>query len=137
MLCLSFTYAAFQRSSVDIISGKLTDSNSGIFMSIHLDKCEPAIGRKSCLNNVAEVLEERNNVVLSCVRSEVADIASSLPSRSLSQDHLIALCTLRWKLVMTAEGGCRAHPHGRHGLLLRDGRLSLLVGPVAANSART
>ena len=136
MLCLSFTHAALQRSSVDIVTGKLTDSNGGIFVSIHLDEREPAISRESGLNNVAEVLEERNNVILSRVRSEVADVASSLPSRSLSQDHLIALCTLRGKLMMTAERGRRAHSHSCHGLLLRDGRLALLIGPVAANGAR-
>lgn len=36
-----------------------------------------------------------------------------------------------------AEWSGRRHAHGGHGLLLGDGRLPLLVGPVATDGART
>jgi len=52
-------------------------------MSIHFDKGEAAVRLEPRLNHVAEVLEERNKIVLCSVRREVANIARGLPLRSL------------------------------------------------------
>lgn len=88
-------------------------------MGIHLDKRKATISLEACLNNVAKVLEERYEVVLGGVRSEVADVTGSLPSRSLLDNHIVALDAVGWE-VMVAERCRRSHTHRRHGLLLGD-----------------
>ena len=101
-------------------------------MGVHLDEGEAAISLEASLNNVTKVLEKRNEIVLGGVGSKIANIAGCLPSRSLLDNHVIALNTMGWEVVM-AKGGGWSHSHGRHGLLLRDGWLTLLICPVAAN----
>ena len=105
-------------------------------MGIHLDECETTIRLEARLNNVAEVLEERYEVILCGVRSEVADVACGLPSGSLLDNHIVALDAMGWEVMMTEWSG-RSHAHRRHSLLLGDRRLAFLVGPVAANGARS
>lgn len=103
-------------------------------MTFHLDECEPAIRLKPCLYNVAKILEQGYQVVLSRVWSEVADITCCLPARGLVQNHVIGLTPLSWEL-MVAKGSGGRDTHGCHGLLLRDRRLTFLVCPVASNGS--
>ena len=88
-------------------------------MGVHLDKGKPTISLEASLNNVTKVLEQRNEVVLCSVWSEIADVDSCLPSRGLLCDHIVACDTVGWEVVVTEWGGWR-HAHGRHSLLLSD-----------------
>ena len=130
------TYAALQRSTIDVIATQLTDGHCCVFVRIHLDESKATIRLEACLGNKTEVLEKRNEVVLSRVRSKVADIARGLPLWGLRNDHLVALHTVSGEVVM-AVWSCRSHSHGRHSLLLRDRRLALLIGPIATNGPRS
>lgn len=86
-------------------------------MGIHLDKRKSTISLESGLNNVSEVLEQRNKVVLGRVRSKVPDVTGRLPLRRLLNDHIIALNTVGWEMVMT-ERSRWCHTHSSHSLLL-------------------
>lgn len=130
------TYAALERSAVDVVAIELADGHGGVLVGIHLDEGEASIGLEASLGDIAEVLEQRYEVRLSCVRSEVADVARRLPLGSLLYDHVIALHTVGREMVVAERSG-RRHTHGGHGLLLGDGRLALLVCPIAANGTRT
>ena len=105
-------------------------------MCIHLDKGETAVRLEPCLDHVTEVLEERNKIVLCSVWRKVANVAGGLPLRSLLDDHIIALDAMGRKMVMTVWRSW-GHTHSGHCLLLGDGRLTFLVGPVAAYSTRS
>ena len=105
-------------------------------MRVHFDKSKAAIGLKTSFQDVPEVLEQRDQVVLSGVRCQVTHVAGGLPLGSLLNNHVITLDAMSGKVVVT-KGDCRGHSHGGHRLLLGDGRLTLLVGPVAPNGTRT
>ena len=130
------TYAALEWAAVDVVRVELTDCHGSILMRIHLDEREPTVGLKASLENVAEVLEQRHQVILRGVRGQIADVAGGLPLGSLLDDHVITLHTLSGEVVVSKRSG-GGHAHGSHGLLLRYGRLTLLVGPVAADGARS
>lgn len=129
-------YAALQGTAIDIVSVELTDGHGSVFVTVHLDECEATVRLKTGLENVAEVLEKRDEVVLRGVRGQVAHVARGLPLRGLLDDHVVALDAMGGEMVM-AEGRGRSHAHSRHSLLLGDGRLSLLIGPVAADRTRS
>lgn len=105
-------------------------------MRVHLDECKAAIGLKTSFEDVTEVLEQRDQIVLRGVRRQVAHVAGGLPLGSLLNNHVITLDAMSGKVVVT-KGDSRGHSHGGHGLLLRDGRLALLIGPVAPNGTGT
>jgi len=129
------TYAALERTAVDIVAVELADGHGSVLMRVHFDKGKPTVGLEARLGYVAKVLEERNQVRLRCVRCQIADVARGLPLWSLCDDHVIALHPMGGKMVVTKW--CRwSHAHGGHGLLLGDGGLALLVGPVASNGSR-
>lgn len=87
-------------------------------MGVHFYEREPSISLEAGLDNVTEILEERDEIILSRVRREISDIASRLPGRSLLDNHIIALDSVGWEVVMAERSSWR-HAHGRHGLLLR------------------
>lgn len=130
------TYAALQGSAVDVISVQLANGHGRVLVRIHLDEGKTTVGLETSLHDIAKVLEEGNQVVLGGVRGQVAHIARGLPLRGLLDHHVVALDAMRREVVVTKRRG-RGHAHGGHGLLLGNGRLSLLVGPVAPNSAGT
>jgi hypothetical protein len=130
------TYAALQRPPVDIVAVELTDGHGGILMSVHLDEGKPTIRLEARLGDVAKVLEEGHQISLRGVGREIANVARSLPLGSLRNHHVVALNTVRGEVVMS-EGGGGCHSHGRHGLHLGHGRLTLLICPVATDGART
>ena len=105
-------------------------------MGVQFDKRKSPIGLEARLDNVAEVLEQRDEVVLSSVRRQVSDVASCLPRGSLLDNHIIALNAVG-REVMMAERSGRCHAHGRHGLLLRNRWLALLICPVATDRPRS
>lgn len=129
------TYAALQRTTVDLVAIQLADSHGSILMCVHLDKGEATVSLETGLEDISEVLEQRYEITLRGVGGEVANVAGSLPLRGLLHNHVVALDTLGREVVVT-EGSGRGHAHGGHGLLLRDRRLPFLVGPVAADSTR-
>jgi hypothetical protein len=104
-------------------------------VGVHLYECEAPISLEAGLDNVAEVLEERDEIVLSRVWCEVSNVASSLPGGSLLDNHIIALDPVGWEVVMAERSSWR-HAHGGHRLLLRYRWLALLVCPVATDRAR-
>lgn len=130
------SYAALQRTSIDVVSVELADRHGGVLMRIHFDKGKATIRLQAGLKDITKILEERNKIVLRRVGSQVAHIACGLPLRRLLDDHVVALDTVCGEVVVAERRG-RGDSHGSHRLLLRDGRLSLLVGPVAADGART
>lgn len=103
-------------------------------MRIHLDESETAIRLEASLGDIAEVLEQWNEVVLGGVGSEVANVASSLPLRSLGKNGIVRLDALGGELVVLAERTGRGNTHLGHDLLLSERGLTLLVGPVATDS---
>lgn len=105
-------------------------------MAVHLDEGETAIGLETRLHDVAKIGKQRDEVVLRGVRGEVAHVAGGLPGRSLADDHVVAVDAVGGE-VMVAVRGRWSHAHGLHGLLLGDGGLAFLVGPVAADGTRT
>lgn len=128
------TYAALEGTTIDVVAVQLANGHGGILMRVHFDKRESTVGLQTGLNHVAEVLEEWDEIGLRGVRGQVTHIARGLPLWGLLDDHVVALDAVGREMVMT-EGRGRRHPHGGHGLLLGNGRLTLLVGPVATNSA--
>lgn len=130
------TYATLQWTTVDIVAAKLADGHGSILVRVHLDEGEAAIGLEAGLDDVTEVLEERDKVVLCGIWGEVPNVAGGLPLRGLSSNHVVTLDSMGGKVVV-AEWGGWGHAHGGHGLLLGDRRLALLVGPVAADGTRT
>ena len=104
-------------------------------MGVHLDESKATVGLEASLGDIAEVLEQRNEIVLGGVGGEVANVASGLPSGSLLDHHLVRVCALGREAVV-AEGSGRGHAHLSHGLLLGVRGLALLVGPVATDGAR-
>ena len=123
---------------MNIVTAELADGHCRVLMSIHLNKSKSTIRLKSCFNDISKILKKWNKIVLRSIGSEISNITSSLPLRSLLYNHFVALDTMRREVVMTgAVGSGRCHAHGGHGLLLRDGWLSLLIGPVAADRTRT
>lgn len=129
------TYAALERTTIDVVTVELANGHGSVLVGVHFDKGKTSVGLEARLGYVAKVLEERNQVRLRCVRRQIADVARGLPLRSLCDDHVIALNTMRREMVM-AEWGSRRHAHRGHSLLLGDGGLSLLVSPVASNGSR-
>lgn len=105
-------------------------------MSVQLDESETSIGLESRLDDEAKVLEQWNNIIWSRVRSQVANIDGRLPARGLRQDDLVASNAMRRELVVSVRSS-RGQSHGLHGLLLRHGRLTLLVRPVAPDCSRS
>lgn len=128
------TYAALQGSSVDVISVQLANGHGRVLVRVHLDEGKTTVGLETSLHDVAKVLEERHQIVLGGVWGQVTHIARGLPLWGLLDHHVVALDAMRREVVVTERRG-RGHAHCGHGLLLGDGRLSLLVGPVASNSA--
>ena len=105
-------------------------------MSVELNESEATVGLEARLHHIAEVLEQRDQVVLSRVRRQISDIARRLPPRGLVHHHVIAIDTVG-REVMVAKGRRGSHAHLLHRLLLSHGRLSLLVRPVAADGTRS
>jgi hypothetical protein len=103
---------------------------------VHLDESKAAVRLETGFGDISKVLEERDQVGLRSVGSQVANIARGLPLRSLRNNHVVALDAVGREMVVT-EGGRWRHSHGGHGLLLGNGRLALLVGPVAADGTRS
>lgn len=86
---ISITYAALQGATVDLVAVELANGHGGVLVGVHLDKSEATVRLEAGLGDVAKVLEEGNKVVLCGVRSKVAHVAGSLPSRSLSDYRLV------------------------------------------------
>jgi len=105
-------------------------------VSVHLHKSKATVGLKARLRDISEVLEQWHKVILGRIRRKVANIAGGLPLRGLRHDHVIASTSMRWE-VMVTEWRSRRHSHCGHRLLLGDGWLAFLVGPVATNRTRS
>ena len=130
------TYTALKWPTVHVVTAQLTDGHSSILVGVHLDKGESAISLKSSLYDVSKVLEQRYKVVLRSVRGEIANVAGCLPRGCLLHNHVVALDTVGWEMVMTKRR-CRRHAHCTHLLLLGDGRLTLLICPITTNRTRS
>jgi hypothetical protein len=102
---------------------------------VHFDEGKSTVRLEARLGNVTKVLEEGYKVRLRRVGRQVANVAGRLPLGSLSNNHIITLNTMGGEVVVTKRSR-GSHAHGGHGLLLRDGRLTLLVSPVAADGSR-
>ena len=126
------TYAALQRAAIHIVPVHIAYGHSGILVRVHLDKRKASVGLEPGLDDVAKVLEQRHDFGRRRVRRQVADVDGGLPVRGLAQYDFVASGAVGGELVV-AERGRRRQAHRRHCLLLGDGWLALLVGPVAAD----
>ena len=129
------TYTALQRSSIDIVPVELTNGHGGFFVGIHLYERKAPVRLEPCLDDESKIIEKWDQIILGCVRREIADVAGGLPLRSLLNDCLVAASARRRELVVTVWGR-RRHSHCSHGLLLGYGWLAFLVRPVAADRSR-
>ena len=129
------TYAALQRTAIDVVPVELANGHGSVFVCVHLDESKATVRLETGFGHVTEVLEKGNKVRLGSVRGKVADVAGSLPLSGLRHDHVVALDTVS-REVMVTKGSGWGHAHRGHGLLLRNRRLALLVSPVAANGTR-
>ena len=134
---VAITYAALERATVDIVARELADSIGGVLVRVHADEGEATVSLEAGLGHESEVLEKRDDIVLGRVRRKVPHINGCLPRWSLSKDHIIALDSLSRVLMVATKGVRGRHSHTNQSLLLRDGGLPLLVGPVAANGTRS
>jgi hypothetical protein len=129
-------YATLERAAIDIVPTQLAYRHCGIFVRVHLNESEAAIGLESSFDNISEILKQRNEIRLGRIRSKVADVARRLPLGSLREDHFVTLNSMLGKAVMAIRSR-RCHSHGRHSLLLGYRRLAFLVGPVATDCTRS
>lgn len=88
-------------------------------MRIHLHECKATIGLEASFKDIAEVLEQGNQVILGGIRCEIAYVASSLPLGSLLSNHIVALNAVGWEVVVSERSG-RRHAHSNQCLLLGD-----------------
>lgn len=56
------TYAALERSAVDVVAIELANGHGGVLVGVHLDKGKATVGLETGLGNVTEVLEQRHKV---------------------------------------------------------------------------
>ena len=101
-------------------------------MRIHLDKGKSSVSLEARLDNESEVLEERHHVVGCSIRRQVSHVACGLPIRGLAQHHVVAAHAMSRELVVSERRRWR-HAHSLHRLLLSNGWLALLVGPIASD----
>jgi len=130
------TYAALERTAMNIVAVQLANSHRSVLVRIHLDEGESAVGLETGLDDVTKVLEQRHKIILRRVGGEISNVASRLPSRRLADNHVIAVDSMGWEVVMAIRRG-RRHAHLLHGLLLSDRGLALLVCPIAADGPGT
>lgn len=130
------TYTALEWPTIDVVAVHLADGHSGVLVGVHLDEGKAPVGLEPRLDDKTKVLEQGDHIARSRVRREVADVASRLPVERLSQNDFVTSHAVCRELMVTERGG-RSHAHRLHSLLLRNGRLTLLVGPVATDGART
>lgn len=126
------TYAALEGTAIDVVPVQLADGHGGVLVGIHFDKGETPVGLETGLDDETKVLEQRNNVGLGRVGSQITNVAGSLPGRRLIDNHVVAVDAMSREVVVAVRGGW-GHAHLLHCLLLGNGRLALLVGPVAAD----
>lgn len=104
------TYAALQRTTVDVVTVELTDGHGSVLVGVHLDEGKSTIRLETGLGNITKVLEKRNKIRLGSVGRQIADIAGCLPLRSLRDNHVVTLHTVGWEVVVSeGSGGCHAH----------------------------
>ena len=111
------TYAALQWSAIDVVATELADRVGCVLVRIHLDESEAAIGLESCLGNVAEVLEQRDKIVLSRIWRQIANVARCLPLWGLVHNHFVGLRATSREGVVAIWSGW-SHAHLDHCLLL-------------------
>jgi hypothetical protein len=128
------TYTALQRAPVDIIATQLANRHGGVLVCVHLNKSKAAIRLEASLNNVSKILEQGNKVILGGIWRKVANVDGGLPLGSLLHNHIVALDTVGWEMVV-AERRSRSKSSRHHGLLLGDRWLALLIRPVTAYRA--
>lgn len=66
----------------------MSDGQSGILVGVELDKRKASVGLHADFNNIAIALEKRNEIGLSGVGNEVADIDSSVELGCLGSNSL-------------------------------------------------
>lgn len=100
---MSVTHTTLEWPSVDVIAVKIADRIGGILVAIHLDESKATIGLPACLDYVAEVEEQRYQIVMRCVGREVTNIAGGLPLGGLLDHYIVRLGPLSRELMMTAK----------------------------------
>ena len=53
----TITYAAFERTAINVTATQLADSHSRVLMSVHLDESEAAVRLKARLGHISEILK--------------------------------------------------------------------------------
>jgi hypothetical protein len=81
--------ATLDRPSMDHLSLKLDDSHCGVLVRVQLHKCETAISLHAYLRKISNRLEERDQIRLSAVRDEIANVDGSVVRGSLLHDCFV------------------------------------------------
>ena len=58
------TYAALQRTAVNLVAVELADGVGGVLVGVHLDEGKATVRLEASLGDISEVLEQRDEVVL-------------------------------------------------------------------------
>ena len=125
--------AALDRAAVDHLTLELDDGHRGVLMRIKLDESEATVRLHADLREVANRLEEGDEIGLSRVRDEVADVDGGVIRGSLGYHGLVRE---RPTLEVHRRWGPSAHASAHGGGAAASCALSLLVGPVDADRAR-
>ena len=125
--------AALDGPTMDHLSLKLDDGHSGVLVSVQLDECEATISLHAYLRQIPDRLEERDQVRLSAVRDEIANVDGRVVRGGLLHDRLVREGATQeihrsWGSSATAHRGASRTGGGT--------TLSLLIGPVDTNGAR-
>ena len=125
--------ATLNWSTMNHLSLELDDSHRSVLMSVKFDKSEAAVGLHPDLGEIATRLEERDEIGLGSVWSEVSDVDSAVVCGGLLDYRLVgkgATGEVDGGRNADASGGAvGGDSHGRSAL-------GLLVRPIDSNSTR-
>ena len=125
--------AALDGPTMDHLSLKLDDGHSGVFVSVQLDECEATISLHAYLRQISDRLEKWDQVRLSAIRDEIANVDGRVIRGRLLYDRLVRE---RATQEIHRSWGSSATAHRRTSRSGGGTTLSLLIGPVDTNGSR-
>src|SRR6266851_8495022 len=81
--------AALDGASMDHLSLKLDNGHSGVLMRVQFDESEAAISLHTYLRQISDRLEQRDQIRLSAVRDEIANVDGRVVRGCLLHDRLV------------------------------------------------
>ena len=136
------------RSAMNELVLKLHNGQRGILVRVKLDESESSVGLHADLDNVAVALEQRDEVGLSSVRDEVANVYGRIVLGRLRDDLFVRHACRAGSTAGTAIAGPTTHTAAastapvcaRRGVVAPGptaARLRLLISPVDTDRTRS